>query len=594
MSAGPHGRLASGIHRLNGKPLVYRLDHRVDPVDDGCSVSFSSYDVSSLHRTQVLLVGGGPIGLALAVELGWRGISCTLLDQGNGVVEHPRTGLIAVRTMEAFRRWGIAERIRACGFPDDYPLSMVFCTSLNGRLLDREPYPSMLETPTPPETPEKKQRCPQMWMQPILTAAAHEERNATILYGRRCEGLRQDDLGVTAEVVRLEDGGREMFSAEYLVGCDGATSTVRECLGIEMKGRLLSYSVNILIRSPGLVERHAMGPAERYLFVGPEGTWGNLTVVDGDAIWRLTVLGSKEKFDLSTFDSEHWVRRAFGSEDIPFEILSVQAWRRSEMLAERWLDGRIVLAGDSTHTMSPTGGMGMNTGMQEVLDLGWKLEALLEGWGGPRLLPSYEVERRPVAERNIAFSTQNFKAWVDTPDPSCVLDDDEAGERTRALIGQRLRDSTRVEWESLGLQIGHRYDESPIVVPDGTPPGPDDYSIYRPTSRPGARAPHAWLPDGRSTLDLFGRTFVLLVFDDATGASAAMQQAFDEHSVPLEVVRLTDPAVARLYERALVLVRPDGHVAWRGDAVADPAVIAITVTGRVLRTSSSARTARTA
>ena len=419
-----------------------------------------------------------------------------------------------------------------------------------------------------------------MWMQPILTTAAHDERNATIHYGQRFERCEQDDAGVTTEAVRLSDGSVQTYRSEYLIACDGATSGVRARLGIEMEGRLLSYSVNILVRAPGLVERHAMGPAERYLFVGPEGTWGNLTVVDGDAVWRLTVLGSKEKADLSTFDAAHWVRRAFGRDDIPFDILSVQGWRRSEMLADRWLEGRVVLAGDATHTMSPTGGMGMNTGMQEVLDLGWKLEAMLAGWGGPALLPSYEVERKPIARRNIAFSTQNFKAWVDTPDPATVLEDSDAGERTRVAIGRRLRESTRVEWESLGLQIGYRYEASPIVVADGSPAIADDYSQYVPTSRPGSRAPHAWLADGRSVLDLFGRTFVLLVFGDINAnQSSALRLAFERRHIPLDVHRIDNPAMARLYERQWVLVRPDGHVAWRGDSIVDADTIVAVVTG---------------
>lgn len=519
--------------------------------------------------TPVLIVGAGPIGLALALELGWRGVPCTLIEQGDGSLEHPRTGLIAVRTMEAFRRWGIAQRIRDCGFPPDYELSMVFCTSLNGLLLDREPYPSMQDTPTPAETPEKKQRCPQLWMQPILADAVREEPQATVRFNHRLANFEQDDEGVTAQVVRSTDGAALTIRSAFVVACDGATSAVREQLGIAMQGRLLSYSVNILIRAPGLTAQHRMGPAERYLFVGPEGTWGNLTVVDADAIWRLTVLGTTQKADMSDFDAEYWVKRALGRDDIAFVILSVQGWRRSEMLAKRFFDGRVVLAGDATHTMSPTGGMGMNTGMQEVLDLGWKLQALIDGWGGPALLESYEAERKPVAQRNIDFSSQNFRAWVDTPDPSAVLQDSLEGERARRAVGQRLRESTRVEWESLGLQIGYRYEHSPIIIPDGTPAAPDDYSIYLPTARPGSRAPHAWLADGRSTLDLFGQHFVLLAFDPiATAASLTLlNHAFHTLGVPFEQHSLSDPSIAALYGMPLVLVRADGHVAWRAASV---------------------------
>jgi 2-polyprenyl-6-methoxyphenol hydroxylase-like FAD-dependent oxidoreductase len=529
-------------------------------------------------RTPVLVVGGGPVGLGMAIELAWRGIDSMLVEQGDGTVDHPRTGLIAVRTMEMLRRWGLARRIRDAGFPDDYELSMVFCTSLNGHLLAKEPYPAMRDTPTPPETPEKKQRCPQSWMQPVLVEAAQASPRADVRFHHRLEGFAQDDDGVTSQVTDLRDGRALQVRASYLVACDGAASGVRARLGIAMPGRLLSYSVNVLVRAPGLLGRHRMGPAERYLFVGPEGTWGNLTVVDGRDIWRLTVLGSEEKLDLAAFDAGHWVRRAFGADDIEFEVLSVLPWRRSETLAERYAQDRVLLAGDAVHTTSPTGGMGMNTGMQEVLDLGWKLEAALRGWAGPTLLDSYGIERRPVAARNLQFSTRNFAAWRDVPDPRTICDDTEEGARVRAETGRRLAQSTRVEWESLGLQIGHRYEGSPICVADGSPPTPDDYSVYVPTSRPGSRAPHAWLRDGRSTLDLFGRGFVLLAFDAGLDTSS-IEQAFARRAVPLCVERIDDPRIAALYERPMVLVRPDGHVAWRGDAMPDPGRIADTVRG---------------
>ncbi|OWT54835.1 FAD-dependent monooxygenase [Candidimonas nitroreducens] len=522
----------------------------------------------------VLIVGGGPVGLAMSIDLSRRGVRSVLLEQGNGTIEHPRTGLVAIRTMEAFRMWGISEQVRACGFPEDYDLSMVFCTSLNGLLLDREPYPSMRDSLTPPETPEKKQRCPQLWLQPILTEAALACADADILFEHRFLRLEQDEESVCAEVLDLRTGNKKQLRAKYLLGCDGASSLVREQVGITMRGRLLSYSINILIKAVGLAGKHAMGQAERYMFVGPEGMWGNLTVVDGADIWRLTVLGSEEKMDLASFDADAWVRRALGGPRGPqpeFEVLSVTPWRRSEMLADSYGVGRVLLVGDSAHTMSPTGGMGMNTGIQEVLDLGWKLKGMLDGWGGPALLRSYEVERRPIAQRNTSFSTQNFQAWQDTPDSRSVCDESPDGERTRAVLGKRLRDSTRVEWESMGLQIGHRYRESPICVADGTAPVPDDFRVYVPNARPGARAPHVWLKSGKSILDLFGRSFVLLKFSRGnTEDVQTMLSAFSTQRVPFEVAILDDePEAARLYAAKLVLVRPDGHVAWRGDTSGD-------------------------
>ncbi|WP_417209739.1 FAD-dependent monooxygenase [Antarctobacter sp.] len=519
--------------------------------------------MTSDSATQVLIVGAGPVGLGMAIELARRGINCVLVEQGDGTIAHPRTGLMAVRTMEMLRGWGLADAIKTAGFPPDYELSMVFCTALDGLLLDKEYYPGMADTPLPPEAPEHKQRCPQSWMQPILTEAAASFRSNDIRYGQTLTGFAQDETGVTAQVADTATGATSTIRADYLLACDGAGSFVRQTLGIPFEGRLLGYSINILFTAPDLAQKHAMGEAERYLLVGPEGTWGNVTVIDGRDTWRMTVLGGAEKMDLDTFDAEHWVRRALGNDRIDFTVTSVVPWRRSEMLAARFRDGRVLLAGDAAHTTSPTGGMGMNTGMQEIMDLGWKLEGDLKGWAGPGLLDSYEAERRPVAARNLSFSTTNYNAWRDVPDTSAILEDTARGVSLRKAVGARMRAATRVEWESLGLQIGHRYEGSSIVVPDGSPEPPDDFRLYQPTARPGSRAPHAWLPDGRSTLDLFGDGFVCLTFPG--GEAEPLAKAFRARGVPFRVERIDDPAIAALYQRKLVLVRPDGHVGWRGN-----------------------------
>lgn len=525
--------------------------------------------------TRVLIIGAGPVGLGLGLDLAWRGVDALLLDQGDGYVEHPRTGLVAVRTMEFFRRWGIAEAVRNCGFPDDYALSIVFCTSLNGKLLDRDDFPSMRDTPTPDWTPEKKQRCPQQWLMPILEGAVRERAPGMLRYRHRLDGFEQFPDRVRARVTDLETGEALAVEADYLVGCDGATSAIRSQTGVGWHGKeRLNYSMGILVRCPDLICHTRWGEAERYLFTGPEGSWGNLTVIDGREMWRLTVFGSEEKFDLSRFDPAAWMRRALGRDDIPFEVISLLPWRRSEMLADSFRDGRVLLAGDSVHTMSPTGGLGMNTGMGDAADLGWKLQGVVEGWAPPGILDSYTTERRPVAARNARFSTENFKAWVSPKDCSIVLDDTPEAEALRREIGAGLKESTQAEWQSWGLQVGYRYDDSPICIPDGTPAPPDDYSAYTPTARPGARAPHAWLSDGRSTLDLFGRGFVLLRFPGAGETdAAALAEAARTRSVPFDVVTIDDPAVAALYAAPLVLVRPDGHVAWRGRSVPDPAAL---------------------
>ena len=245
-------------------------------------------------------------------------------------------------------------------------------------------------------------------------------------------------------------------------------------------------------------------------------------------------------------------------------------WVRRELVADRYSSGRVFIAGDAAHLTSPTGGFGMNMGIQDAVDLSWKLEALLKGWGGPRLLDSYETERRPVAIRNVREASGNLKRMLQprvAKPPLEAFAPGAAGDKARAEFGRAYTVMMKREWFSIGIHLGYRYEGSPLIIPDGTPEPPDEVMNYTPTARPGHRAPHAWLKDGRSTLDLFGRGFVLLRLGadppDADNLIAAAQNL----QLPLEIIAIADPAIAALYENKLVLVRPDGHVCWRGDAL---------------------------
>jgi 2-polyprenyl-6-methoxyphenol hydroxylase-like FAD-dependent oxidoreductase len=532
-------------------------------------------------ETPVLIVGGGPIGLTLALELGWRGISCLLIEQGDGSIDLPRGAMVSARTMEFCRRWGIRDRILRSGFPDDYKLDMVFCTSLAGHLLERDEYPCERDQRPPPTSPEKRTWCPQLLFDPIIARAAAEFDGVTLRRRCRLDGVSPHPDRVIARATDLATGEPLEIEALYIVGCDGSASAVRKDVGIELEGiPVLSYSVNVFFRAPGLLAAHDKGEAERYLFVGREGTWGNITVVDGHAEWRLTVIGSSARVDMDAFDAPAAVRRAIGRDDVPFELIAVKPWRRTEAIAKEYRRGRVILAGDAAHTMSPTGGFGMNTGVIDSVNLGWKLEAALHGWSGPLLLDSYGAEQKPIAKRNSDFSTANFNAWIAAQgDCTEILDDDQAGARARRAVGRRLKETLTEEWQCLGVQLGYRYEGSPICLADGSPAPPDQPSTYVASARPGSRAPHAPLSGGRSTLDLFGRDFVLLRLGDTPdpGALAAAARA---QRLPLTVVDIGAPDIAALYGRKLVLVRPDGHVAWRGDAVPrDPASIVSKVRG---------------
>jgi 2-polyprenyl-6-methoxyphenol hydroxylase-like FAD-dependent oxidoreductase len=528
--------------------------------------------------TPVLIVGGGPVGLALALDLGMRGDRSTILekDERTGAQLLAKAGTLNERTMEICRRWGVLESVAREGFPDDFNMDTVYCTGMEELFIGLDPRPCARERTLPAGAREMLRKCPQFKFDPILAAAVGKLDRTTLLYGHQFVSLDQDDEGVTAEVVTA-GGTRKTLRASFLVACDGAGSTVRSALGLRFDGKLLSYSVSAMIRATGL-SKTRMGLANRYMFIDETGTWANLTAVDGRELWRFTLIGSENKLDPGVHDIRRDIDRALGDR-VPFEVLRVMPWRRSQCVVERYRAGRVLFGGDAAHTTSPTGGHGLNTGIGDAVSLGWMLHAVLRGQGGPALLEAYEMERRPVAIRNSNISTANFAAWVGAANFDQVRDETPQGEAARDRIGARLSASLQQEWSSSGIALGYRYENSPIVVPDGSPETPDLVSEVIQTSRPGHRAPHIWMADGRSTIDLFGDGFVLLRFDPAVDPSA-VESAMRRRGITFRVISIDDAAIAQLYERKLVLVRPDGHVAWRGDdAPVDADGLVVTVCG---------------
>lgn len=527
---------------------------------------------TATRHTPVLIVGAGPVGLALALDLGQRGVPSLVIDRKPvGADTLPwKAGTLNERTMELCRRWGISEQVAHWGAPDDYPRDTVYCTSLiGGYFLGRSRVPSTEERRALPETPEIPRKCPQFILDPLLARAALETGLVQLQYGTALTGLTQSPSGVTVEVV-TDDGVRHQITADYLVGCDGAGSKVRRLLEIPFEGHTLDYSLTVVAEIDSLERYHDYGRAERFMFVGTNGTWCNVTSMDFRRYWRFTFLGYTEEPDPASFDAEAAVARAVGDGEIPFNILGVTPWRRSQCTARRFHKGRVLLAGDAAHTTSPTGGHGLNTGLGDVSDLGWMLSACIHGWGGPGLLRAYTTERRQVAVRNGAISSRNYEAWVGAAaDYDRIFDSGPEGDAVRARIGRHCVEALYGEWHAAGVSLGYRYEGSPIIVPDGTPAPPDPVSTYTQTARPGHRAPHIVLPDGSSTLDMFGDEFVLLGFASASSQTDQLRSAAKKAHVPLRVVTLSDDHAEQVYASPLVLVRPDGHVAWRATSSLD-------------------------
>lgn len=529
----------------------------------------------------VLIAGGGPVGLALAAELGWQGIECELVEQGDGVVKTPKMNEVNTRSMELCRRWGLAEQVLDTPFPLDWPKDVVFITSLSGFELGRVPRPPR-QVRASEHSPEYTQTCSQHWFDPILQRFARSFPSVTLCYKCRLDSFEETAAGVTARLVDAATGASETVAAQYLVGCDGAASTVRRTLGVKLEGKgMLGTAVNMFFRAPKLLEACGKRPGTFFIAVDHAGVWANLRIIDPrNALWRLMVNETGNDTTAESVDRQAYLRRAIGR-DIAVEWVDVNVWRRQSVVAERYGSGRVFLAGDAVHQVSPTGALGMNTGIGDAVDLGWKLAAVLQGWGGDRLLVSYDSERRPIGQRNVRMATA-FHALQSSygEGMDAVNEATATGEAVRRRVGEALVAKLGAEFRTMGLQIGYRYEHSPICVPDGTQSTADDPETYHPSARPGMRAPHLWLKDGRSILDLFGRGFTLLHLGRSAPDTDAIASAAGTRRMPLQVIALDDPQILALYERHLVLVRPDGHVAWRGDTVPeDPALVLDRVRG---------------
>ena len=514
----------------------------------------------------VLIVGGGPVGLALAAELGWRGVKCFLVEQTDGVIRTPKMNEVNIRTMEYCRRWGIADQVLNCPFPRDYAMDIAFVTSLSGFELARQKRPAKCEQQPGPHSPVNQQICSQLWFDPILHEFALSFPTVSIAHRCRMENFRDTADGLEAEIHHLEDGRRETIRTRFLVACDGATSAIREARGIGLDGtEVLGRPVHLFFRAPNLLERCGMAEATFILAIDDGGLWANIRIIDpANALWRLMVLDTPDGLDADNIDRDAYLRRAVGR-DIEVEWVGHSVWIRRGVVAQRYRDGPVFLAGDAAHQLSPTGALGMNTGIGDAVDLAWKIAAVIDGWGGPSLLNSYDAERRAIGTRNVAMATEFLHSHAGFENFSAIVDDTPEGDALRTRIGPELIENVGRMFRTLGLQIGYRYHRSPICIDDGTSDVADDPDKYIPSARPGARAPHVELGEGHSTLDLFGRGFVLLNFG-SKAEGTAFKTAASSRGVPLEMVHLEAAEAASIYQRRMVLVRPDGHVAWRGDA----------------------------
>lgn len=539
-----------------------------------------------MTQTQVLVVGGGPVGLTLAIDLGRRGVRCVLIDKRPEPGHLPKMERCNARTMEHFRRLGIVEEVRDAGYPRHLPMDVFVVTSLVDPPLAHHPYPSVSELKARAAASndgahpvEPYQLISQYTLEPLLRRVAERTPGVTVEFGCELVSFEQDAEGVTARV-RRTSGAADPIRCAYLVGCDGGGSTVRRHLGIELAGESIATLRQALFRCDDLYERIPIGQGRHYHVADDKSTF---LIVQDDC--RHFTLHAEVDHD----DEMPAMFEKVVAMPVDFETLYVGTWTQRLMLAGSYGRGRVLLAGDSAHLVIPTGGLGMNTGVGDAVDLSWKLAATLAGWGGPRLLPSYEAERRPIGERNVGASrlaSVGRRTWRAAYRPN-ITDDTPEGEETRRNLARLVDSEQRRSNELLGIELGYRYVGSQLIWPEpGAGPDPDSFD-YVPTTWPGARLPHIWLGDGVAIQDRIGDGYTLLRVSgqdgregnppepagpvDPAGSAglAELAAAFRARGAPFAVLDVESAAAREVYGRDLLLVRPDLHVAWRGDALPD-------------------------
>jgi 2-polyprenyl-6-methoxyphenol hydroxylase-like FAD-dependent oxidoreductase len=535
---------------------------------------------SGTIETPVLIVGAGPVGLAVAAGLGARGVACLVVEQGEGPPDHPRASAINARSMEFMRGFGIAKAVREASAPEDFPHTALYCTSLTGYEIARIERPEHGGRGPSAVSPERPQRCNQIWLDPILRDLAAAFASVTLRYRCRFESLREEGDHVIATARDLAADAPLRIAAQYVIDCSGGHSPIRRAFAIPMSGsEHVGHHLSIFVRAPDLWRHHDKGKAALITFVEPEGLWRNLVILDGRELYRFGVRGKRFYDAPEAIDADRLFEGVVGR-SVPHEVISVRRWTARNVVADRYRQGRVFLAGDAAHLNHPSSGLGLNTGFGDAIDLAWKLAATLTGWGGAGLMDSYEVERHPVGVRNVGHAGATHDTdRTQKPHPE-IASDTAAGAEARETMGAAIVKAQTKKFITDGIALGYRYENSPICWPEADQGPPLTVSEYFPTTYPGSRAPHAWLAQGRSTIDEFGRGFVLVRLGADAPDPSAIARGFAERGVPLTILPITDPAIAQLYERSLVLVRPDGHVAWRGDDLPDdPRALADRVRG---------------
>jgi 2-polyprenyl-6-methoxyphenol hydroxylase-like FAD-dependent oxidoreductase len=543
---------------------------------------------------EVAIVGAGPVGLTLALDLAARGRSAAVVEtRRRGEPPNVKCNHVAARTMEQFRRLGLAGDVRDAGLPADYPNDVVFRTSVTGTELSRIHIPARAtrySDRSGPDgwwpTPEPPHRINQIYLEPILFAHAEAKAGVTIRNRSEAIGFVQDESGVTLAVRDLESGVESRVRARFLIGCDGGRSMVRKAIGAVFAGTPVIQRVqSTYIRAPAL---HAMVPGERAwsCYAANPRRSGTCFAIDGRETWLVHNHLMVDEEDFEAVDRDASIRAILGvGADFAYEVLSKEDWIGRRLVADRFRDRLVFIAGDAAHLWVPYAGYGMNAGIADALNLSWHLSAHLAGWADERVLDAYAIERLPITEQVSRFAMDHAQQMIKARGavPARIEEPGAEGDAIRAEQGRRSYELNVQQFCCAGLNFGYFYDRSPLIAYDDEAAPAYTMGSFTASTVPGCRAPHFRLADGRSLYDALGSDYTLLRFDprvDVAPLSAAARAC----GLPLDLLDLPRAGAPAEYRHALVLVRADQHVAWRGDACpADPEALIERLCGRTPR-----------
>ncbi len=526
-------------------------------------------------ETSVAIVGGGPVGLCLAMDLAWRGIDVVVIERRRaGEAPSVKCNHVSSRTMETFRRLGFVDQVRAAGLPDDYPNDVVVRTRATGYELMRIHIPCRRDRYTDTSgpdgwwpTPEPAHRVNQIFLEPVLFETARRAAGVAILNRTEFIGFEQNSDGVTARARDLDSGEEVRIEARYLVGCEGGRSLVRKAIGATLNGQAVIQRVqSSYIRSPDLHRQITKPDAWMSYLYTPERS-GNLVAIDGRETWLVHNYLLPSEAGFHAVDRDQCIRSLLGvDEAFEYELLGEEDWVGRRLVADRFRGGRAFICGDAAHLWVPYAGYGMNAGIADAMNLSWMLAARLKGWAHEAILDAHEKERQPITEQVSRFAMKHAEGAIRerTTVPPELEDATPEGEAARRRVGEAAYALHVQQFACAGLNYGYYYDASPIIAYDGEPQPPYTMSEYTPSTVPGCRTPHVWLADGRSLYDALGPDYTLLRFDPAVDVSSLVRAAADA-GVPLEVLDVSAEQAPDVYRHKLLLSRPDQHVAWRGD-----------------------------